>query len=89
MPVSRQRWGLNCTLPRGSKAAEALHKPLHKILPTMPNKLVGSRLLPMHPTDSGFVLMGKPEVIGPDSQFLVCRPTVHNRRILYNVPREL
>ena len=52
MPVSRQRWGLNCTLPRGSKAAEALHKPLHKILPTMPNKLVGCRLLPTHPTDS-------------------------------------
>src|SRR5215469_1528463 len=31
---------------------EALHKPLHKILPTMPNKPDGCRLLPTYPTDS-------------------------------------
>ena len=35
-----------------SKAAEALHKPLHKILPTMPNKPDGCRLLSTYPTDS-------------------------------------
>jgi hypothetical protein len=36
----------------GSKAAEALRKPLHKILPTMPNKPDGCRLLPTYPLDS-------------------------------------
>src|SRR5215472_8461838 len=54
MPVSRQRWGLNCTFHRASKAAEALHKPLHKILPTMPNRpdyCRRIRLIPLSPAN--------------------------------------